>query len=273
MLRYLHHLAAISCTRACWLFAWVCLQLPAAGARAQMFQLTQPLLAQADTPAADLEARNTTMARALFDEGLRYVDAEQWAAAQDRFARVLTLRYSAVAAYNLGLAQARLGHGVVAAAALRRLLSDTNLDPKVRERANALLADVEAHFAWLTLRVVGECTGCTVYVNQDEWPWAAVGVSVPIDAGHYALRLRSGERVLAEERVDLAPAAHVEASLLATPSAPQPGSAAVAVTAQDQPAEPPRAAGDFNLLTSGWFWGAMGVVAAGTATAIILATR
>jgi tetratricopeptide (TPR) repeat protein len=274
MLRYLHELAAVSCTRLwCWLLAWACLQLPAAGAQAQLFQLSQPLLAQAETSQADLDARNTTMARALFDEGLRYLDAEQWDTAQDRFARVLTLRYSAVAAYNLGLAQARLGRGVVAAAALRRLLADAGLDAKVRDRATALLADVEAHFAWLTLRVVGDCKGCMVYVNQDQWPWAAVGVPVPIDAGHYSLRLRVGERVLAEERVDLAQAARVEASLLASPNAQQPGSSEEPATSPDAPSTPARSSNEFNLLTSGWFWGAMGVFAVGAATAVVLATR
>lgn len=265
MLRELHDLAAGSCRRArlaCCLFAGLCLQLSAAGARAQ-----------AEGSSADLEARNTTMARALFDEGLRYVDAEQWAAAQDRFARVLALRYSAVAAYNLGLAQARLGRGVVAAAALRRLLSDNGLDPKVRDRASTLLSDVEARFAWLTVHVVGECKGCMVYVNQDEWPWAAVGVSVPIDAGHYALRLRIDERVLAEERLELAPAARVAASLIASSADSQPATAPATSEQRPDPQAAQSQSGRFNPLTSGWFWGAMGVLAAGAAAAIILEQR
>jgi hypothetical protein len=268
------HLAAVSG----WLCA-VCMQLSAASAHAQHFHLGlwQLSLAQAETSNSDADARHTTIARALFDEGLRFVDAEHWADARDRFARVLTLRYSAVAAYNLALAEARLGRGVVAAATLRKLLSDSTLDPKVHDRATALLTEVEARFGWLTLRVVGDCKGCTIYLDREEWPWAAVGVSVPIDPGSYALRLRIDDKVVDEQRLDVAPAAKVETSLMA------PGAAKLAVggapdgMAGDPTSGPVQSSTDqgahFNPLTSGWFWGAMGVIVAGAAAGIILATH
>lgn len=220
----------------------------------------------------DVEARNTTLARALFEEGLRYVDAENWQEAQDRFGRVLELRYSAVAAYNLGLAQARLGHGVVAAAALRRLLADASLDAKVRDRANALLRDVESRFAWLHVRVFGDCKPCSVYLNQDEWPWAVVGVSVPVDPGKYTLQLRRATQVLSEERLELAPAAKLDASLFATREARLAAAPAAATAAEStavtqaapKPTERP------SLFVSPWFWGAIGVLAIGATTAILL---
>jgi tetratricopeptide (TPR) repeat protein len=226
---------------------------------------------------AEVEARNTTMARALFDEGLKYVDSEQWEQAQDRFGRVLTLRYSAVAAYNYGLALARLGRGVVAASTLRRLLTDVNLDPHVHEHASSLLRDVETRFAWLNVRVHGECKGCEVLLNEHNWPWAAIGVFVPVDAGSYALRLRLGGNVLAEQRLSIAASERLEATL----SSGHPGPPVVAgagVTRPGSPinapappvvAEPSRG----SVFKSGWFWGAMGVLVIGAAGTAVLASQ
>jgi hypothetical protein len=225
----------------------------------------------------DIEARNTTIARALFDEGLHYVDAEQWENAQDRFGRVLALRYSAVAAYNWGLALARLGRGVVAASALRRLLTDVNLDPKVHEHASALLVDVESRFAWLNVRVLGDCQGCEVLLEDQPWPAPALGVYVPVDAGKYALRLRLGNSILSEQRLTIAEKERLEATLAAGDAAslvvggqgpvspgeplPMPGPA---------PAPTPARA---SLLRNAWFWGAVGVLALGAAGIVVIGTH
>jgi tetratricopeptide (TPR) repeat protein len=257
------------CGLACWL------AMPQlAHAQTSRFALTdaQP------SASPEIEARRTTMARALFEEGLRNVDAGQWARAQDRFERVLELRYSPVAAYNLGLAQARLGHGVVAAATLRKLLVDATLDAKVRERATALLNEVEARFGWLTLRVLGRCDGCSVYLNREEWPWAAVGVSVPVDPGHYALELRWADIVLAKDRLEMAAGARLEASLAARPGALQAAREAHPSALEQPPAQAPTGLqssastppGHTTLLASPWFWGAMGVLVVGAVAAIAL---
>jgi tetratricopeptide (TPR) repeat protein len=238
--------------------------------------LAQTQAAPAES-AVDVEARNTTMARALFDEGLKYVDSEQWEQAQDRFGRVLSLRYSAVAAYNWGLALARLGRGVVAASALRRLLTDVNLDAHVHEHASSLLREVESRFSWLNVRVQGECAGCEVVLNEQLWPWAAIGVFVPVDAGNYALRLRLGNNVLAEQRLTIAATERVEATLASGHPAnavatgantSRPGN--LMLVATPQPAVETRRS---SLLTSGWFWGAMGVLVIGAAGAIVLGSQ
>ena len=238
--------------------------------------LHTPVFAQAPAANAEsavaVEARNTTMARALFDEGLKYVDSEQWEKAQDRFARVLSLRYSPVAQYNWGLSLARLGRGVVAASALRRLLTDVNLDPHVHEHATSLLRDVESRFAWLNVRVQGECTGCAVFLDEQEWPWAAIGVFVPVDAGSYALRLRLGNNLLAEQRLSIAATERMEVNLASGRASPvaagtkPPG--AIFTPSPPVAAPPPR-----DVFSSGWFWGAMGVMVIGAATVIVLASQ
>jgi len=267
-------------TRLCafgWLLGLLGALLLAPAASAQGL-LSPRLVLQTQLSAADVEARNIAMARALFDEGLRFVDTEQWQEAQDRFGRVLTLRYSPVAAYNWGLAQARLGKGVVASTTLRRILSDNGLDATVRERATHLLADVESRFAWLNVRVQGECTGCSVWLNEDEWPWAVVGAFAPLDAGRYALRLRIGNSTVAEERLEIAPTARLAVTLAPTPEAlaaarsSRSGAAGSVEPGSTDPAQTTPAARG-SILGSGWFWGAMGVLAVGAATAIILETR
>jgi tetratricopeptide (TPR) repeat protein len=227
----------------------------------------------------DAEARHTTMARALFEEGLRYVDTGRWADAQDRFARVVELRYSPVAVYNLGLAQARLGHGVVAAATLRKLLVDPSVEPKVRDPAAALLAEVEAKFGWLTLHVAQPCDACRVYVDNDEWPPAVLGVSVPIDAGKHALELRWDASLLATGSVEVAAAARVVAMLTAPPDvleaarAGRSGAAPSLRAAERAPDAIDASRSGSRVVTNPWFWGAMGVLAAGIATTIVIGTR
>jgi hypothetical protein len=225
----------------------------------------------------EAEARRTTMARALFEEGLRYIDTGRWADAQDRFARVVELRYSPVAVYNLGLAQARLGHGVVAAATLRKLLADPSVEPKVRDPAAALLAEVEAKFGWLALRVTQPCDGCRVYVDSEEWPPAVLGVSVPIDAGKHGLELRWDASLLAAESVEVASAARVTATLT-TPA----GALAAARHARFGAAAQPRfsertsnapTGSRSSVVASPWFWGAMAVLAAGAVTALVIESR
>jgi hypothetical protein len=244
-------------------------------ARAQLAAAT-PAPAERSFARDDGEARRTTMARALFEEGLRFMDAGRWVDAEDRFERVLSLRYSAVAAYNLGLAQARLGHGVVAAATFRKLLADPALEPKVREPATAQLSEVEAHFGWLTLHVPGRCEGCRVRIDRDDWPPAVWGVAVPIDAGSHALELRLDDSVLATAQIDIKPAARFETTL-----APRAG-ALEAARGEDPPVEGPEphptssatpragSGADTPLLASPWFWGAMGVLVAGAVVAVIV---
>ncbi|HKU40078.1 MAG TPA: hypothetical protein VJR89_18090, partial [Polyangiales bacterium] len=82
----------------------------------------------AEVEAAGGDEQRVAAARALFEEGLRRVDAEQWSLAADCFARLLALRYSAVAAYNLALAQVRLGQTVRGLTSLRELLAQPGLE-------------------------------------------------------------------------------------------------------------------------------------------------
>lgn len=229
------------------------------------------------------DPQQVAMARALFEEGLRHVDAEQWALAADRFARVLSLRYSPVAAYNLALARARLGSSVLALEGLRELLANPGLEPTVRDAALSLQKEQQARVGWLTVRVSGECSDCSVELDAKPLPRAALGVAVPVDPGSHGLVLmRDGARI-ASTNLNVAPGARVDGKLVApvqvvsarsAPLAQQPQRSVEPEPEPFTPTAPPAAlAGSADpkepkgsLLSSPWFWGGVGVLAAGVVT-------
>jgi hypothetical protein len=232
-----------------------------------------------DASAARPDPQQVAMARALFEEGLRHVDAEEWALAADRFARVLALRYSAVAAYNLSLARARLGSSVLALESLRDLLAQPGLESTVRDAALALQKEQHAYVGWLTVRVHGDCDGCSVRLDDTALHDAALGVAVPVDPGHHSLALSRGEELLASTNLTVSRGARVEGNLEA-PDAPRaalspadvtdPAASsgdAAAVSAPPAALEAaPEKQSEGSLLTSPWFWGGVGVLAAGVVT-------
>jgi hypothetical protein len=157
------------------------------------------------------------------------------------------------------------------------LLTDVNLDAKVHEHATVLLSDVESRFAWLNVRVLGPCLGCEVYLDDQIWPTAALGVFVPVDAGKYALRLRLGNSVFSEQRLTIAEKERVEATLaVGDASGSGYGGHGPASTLPQGP--PPNPAANAqqtrpSLLRSAWFWGAVGVLALGGAGMVVVATQ
>lgn len=245
-----------------------------------MAAAAQPVRAEPAPATASKSARGNAdpqqlaIARALFEEGLRHVDAGRWALAADRFSRVLALRYSAVAAYNLALARARLGSSVLALEALRELLTQPGLEPTVRDAALALQKEQQANVGWLTVRVRGACPGCRVELDGKEVPTAALGVAVPIDPGRHALGLlretesvasttllvSAGARIEGDLHVPVAPAVAASTVVEPEPDEPVPAAALAPTKVEDKK----QAKG--SLLSSPWFWGGVGVLAAGVVT-------
>lgn len=236
--------------------------------------------------AAQSDAQRVAIARALFDEGLRYVDDESWSLAADRFARVLALRYSAVAAHNLALSRARLGRSVQACEDLRELLKQPALEPTVRDAAATLLHEQEASVAWLTVRLTGSCGGCTVQLDQRPWPSVALGVPAPVDPGRHVLSLVQEGRTTASTQLEVARGQRLEIALepeaegrAVGPIAPQPSAVAsppAPAEARSRPApaaslaqSPGSATNDWrrdegsSLFANPWFWGASGAVVVG----------
>jgi hypothetical protein len=250
--------------RALQLFSWLCLLLTAAGPAGTRAQSTEASVA---------DPKRVATARALFEEGLRHVDSEQWSQAADCFTRLLELRYSPVAAYNLALARSRLGENVRALSGLRELLAQPGLEATVRDAALSLQHEAETNVGWITVHVRGSCGGCVVQLDGQPWPAATPGVPVPVDSGQHALVLMRGDDLIASSDLTVAPGARFEASLEPTPerelaAAPQLVPPAPGNPLPDdmlrEPASTP--AQQSSLFKSPWFWGGVGVLAAGMVT-------
>jgi hypothetical protein len=260
------------------------LLMAAAPAAAQPTQAVAPTRSESANRATP-DPQQVAMARALFEEGLRHVDAEEWSLAADRFARVLALRYSAVAAYNLALARARLGSSVLALEGLRELLAQPGLEATVRDAALSLQKEQQAYVGWLTVRVHGECANCVVQLDTKPLPPAALGVAVPVDPGHHVLALLRDERVIASTSLSVSKGARVEGNLDAPASlsssapiaelsptsaanvaepvetGPEPAAPSAALAASSSAKQPKG-----SLLSNPWFWGGVGVLAVGVVT-------
>ena len=252
-----------------------------ADARAPGTSAPAPVAAPVPLPApvpaqSEEDAQKSAIARALFAEGLGFVDAAQWPDAADRFRRVLQIRYSPVAAYNLGLAQARLGKLVSSVETLRKLKSEPTLDADVRDSVTALLAETEPKLAWLTLSVTGACDGCEIVVDDQPWPAAAIGVAVPIDPGPHVAKLLRKSAVISQSSVEPQPGERISITLGA---APTPEAAALASQAQarqrsSETTPGPAAATRSNkrVWSSPWLWGSVGAVGiAAIATVVVVA--
>lgn len=143
----------------------------------------------------DAAARAT--ARQLFEEGVAFVDAEQWPEAADRFERALALYDSTVIRFNLARVQAELGRLVEAAEHLRDVTRRPDGTEEVRAAATELLARIEPRIARLTVRVEGEVD--EVLRDGTPVPEAALGVGMPTDPGEHRIAARrEGEEVAAE---------------------------------------------------------------------------
>lgn len=249
------------------------------------------LLAGAGSPdaaaaqrAREPDPQQLHIARALFEEGLRFVDAQQWDEAADRFSRVLQIKWSPVVAYNLGSARLRQGQAVLAAEQFRRVLREPDLDASVRKAASELLAQAEAKMGSVRIAVEGPDEGTGTLVDGNPWPKAAMGVSVPFDPGPHRIQLLRGEDLLDDREVEVKAGEVLEVVFDLRPSEPVPSPEAVAVAAApDQEATSPapvsgptdydRAEIDDGGGSRWWLWTSIGVaVVAATVAGVLVAT-
>jgi tetratricopeptide (TPR) repeat protein len=225
-------------------------------------------------------------ARALFTEGLEFVEQGAWIEAEDRFRRVLALRSSHVASYNLASALVHLGRLVEAAELLRAILRAPDIDAVTRDAAQQLLGETEPRIGSLTIRVAGDMTGVQFALDGKPIELSAQVQTLSVDPGQHAVSARRGDSLLDQGSVVVGGAAYLQAELsLELPPAIDPrrvarsergreggdagrvGGEARAITA---PA-PTRADEADRGGTPVWIWAASGVaVAAATAVAIVL---
>jgi hypothetical protein len=268
------------CERRIPLWLWCCFVLSAlpASAWAQVPQ---------GAKRGDGESSSVDQARQLFAEGLKFVEREDWAQAEDRFRRVLSLKSSHVVAYNLASALVHLGRMVESSELLRAIVRDPTAESGTREAATQLLSEIEPRIGSLTIRVSGDASGASLRVDDKQVELTGSIQTISVDPGeHRVALLRDGSELTAkpalvggdaplqvEVLLELNPAPAPEAtaraavayrpaarhaSPAATPIAPEPGEAA-----KDEEASS-------SVFKSPWLWAGAGAVVAATVVTIVL---
>ena len=216
-------------------------------------------------------------ARALFSEGLEFVEHEDWVNAEERFRRVLALHSSHVAAYNLGSALARLGRLVEAAEVLRSILRAEDVDAPTSQAAQQLLLETEPRIGSLTIRITGDLTGVRFALDSKPLELTAQVQTISIDPGEHVIDAQRGAETLAQGRVTVGGSAPLQAELsLELPArlAPERVASAAelapsdAARAHTAPA-PDQRDGEASSGAPWWLWAAGGVAVAAAAAVTV----
>ncbi|MEY4575528.1 MAG: hypothetical protein RL701_231 [Pseudomonadota bacterium] len=219
----------------------------------------------------DDSARDAS-ARVLFEEGVQFAERGSWADAEDRFRRALSLRTSAVIAYNLASALVERGKLVEASETLHRVQVDDNADPALKRAGNALQVRLSKEIGRVAVTVRGWQPGDRAVLDSQILFNAQLGVEIPIDPGVHQLRLERAGSTVELKTLTIAASDRRRIELVAP--AVVPNAAALAPAA----AHGASALTDANSESAGitstwWFWtGAVVILAAGASVAVVAAT-
>lgn len=163
---------------------------------------------------------STAAARSLFDDGLRFVDQQQYAEAEDRFRRSLELRWSGPVAYNLALVEIERDNLFLALDLLRRVARDDGSSAEVRQAAREKVVELEPRMGRLSIQLVGVEDGVRVAIDGHRVPAPALGVPMPIGAGEHRLQAFRAGRQVAEQVITVTAGAEhtVELTIAPTPA-------------------------------------------------------
>jgi hypothetical protein len=220
-------------------------------------------------------------ARQLFNQGLEYVEREDWAQAEDRFRRVLALRSSHVVSYNLASALMHLGRLVESSELLRAIVRDTTADVTTRDAATQLLSELEPRIGSLTIRVSGDARGAILHLDDKPIELSGSVQALSVDPGEHHVSLERDGAVLSTKSVEVGNQAPLQAELLlevAPRVAPQAAASALplspnrprAAFASSTSIPAPEPARSDSLVSKWWFWTSIGAVVAGGVVAGVL---
>jgi hypothetical protein len=232
------------------------------------------------------ESTAVDQARQLFAEGLKFVELEDWAQAEERFRRVLALRSSHVVAYNLASALVHLGRIVESSELLRAIVRDATAEASTREAATQLLSEIEPRIGSLTIRVSGDATGASLKLDDKAVELTGSVQTASVDPGEHRVALVRDGAELTSKSAQVGGDAPLQVELtleLNPPPAPE-AAARAASTLDATPRRAPTAATSTetdhgepgpsqrssSLLASPWLWAGAGAVVAATVVAIVL---
>jgi len=222
--------------------------------------------------AAQTEAE-LEQARQAFEEGVAASDAGDFETAATRFRRVMGIRSTTAVKYNLALALHELGNDGEAATLLRDVVEDRSFDRRARYNARRILRAVEPDLGELTIHVEGDEAGVGISIGDRPVTLADVGRPLSVASGDHTVALTREGRTVASETVFVDADGSAEVTLSAVPTPRQ-----VAVQTETPPdvfdtEEVEEDDGGGSVFAQGWFWTGLGVVVAGAAVAVVLATE
>jgi len=149
---------------------------------------------------ASSQASRKAAARGLFEEGVRLLSEQKWAAAADRFERARTLQPSPRITYNLTSALTEMGRFVYASELLRELVNTQQVEPALQDASKARLGKIQAQIAGLVVMVEGDTTAAEITLDGRVIEMVLLSVPVPVDPGEHRLVVRrAGKEVLTRE--------------------------------------------------------------------------
>jgi hypothetical protein len=216
------------------------------------------------------DAGRDASARALFEEGVSFVEHADWPRAEDRFRRALALRDSPVIAFNLASTLSEQGKLVEASELLRKLQRDPGLDQGLHKSASDLHAQIMPRIARVRVHVENAAAGDAVQLDGAPLLDAQLNVEIPIDPGSHELQLQRDGASVVSEPFELAEGGTRDVSITA-PAALSPRAVAASqpVTAPAPAAAATQPADHAGPITSKWwFWTGLAVVVAGAAVTV-----
>ena len=224
-----------------------------------------PAAAQPQPPDAPPPVDDQAVARDLFRQGLALVDQSDWEQAADRFERVLAIRWSAKAAYNLASALTHVGQLTRAEDLLDQVRNDAEADAAVRRAAQALMRSLARRMPRLRVRLLGDATGVDVLLDGSLVPGALVGAPLPVDPGVHIVKATRGPDVLNWKEVLADEGDQLDVDLQLPPRRPLQAETGAGHRPDASTAARP-------AWKQWWFWTGVGVVGLGLVVAGAVAT-
>jgi len=210
-------------------------------------------------------------ARARFERGVAFIQAERWADAITELQRAREIRATPAVLYNLGLAYRAVGRNRDVTATFAEFLRGATpaTSPELVARARAYQSEAAAGVARLDLQV--EPPTARVIVDGT---LSLTRLGVALDPGRHVVVAEAPGYASQTRAIDLRRGARLLLTLRLTPVS---SGAAPAATVHPAPpllaVAPERREEGSSVLQSPWLWVAVGVVAAGAGVATYFALR
>lgn len=206
------------------------------------------------SPVGEPSATAVQEAKALYIAGNRAVEQGRWSDALSDFERAYALSGVPAALFNVATTLRAIGRHVESRDAFTQLLAKhPTLDSEIKEQAQKFLAEEKARVGTLTLD--GVPNKARIYIDGHE----TLDTTIDVDSGKHALRVEDpkskpfiweGNFTDGEKK-----------------------SVTVKMLPADVTKAPPPAEKSGGVLSSPWFWGAVGVVIVGGAAGVYFYDR